>query len=145
MTPESSSGGGSALTAIGFDADDTLWDHERYFQLTQARFAELLRDYADPHHLADHLLAAERRNILHYGFGVKGFMLSMIETALIISNNTIGIEAIEKIIGYGTALLPRPIELLEGVEEVLTALKDRYRLVVATKGDLLAQERKLRN
>jgi putative hydrolase of the HAD superfamily len=90
------------------------------------------------------LLQTEINNLPLYGYGIKGFMLSMIETALTVSNKTISHEVIKKTIALGKELLTKPIELLEGVEEVLTKLKDRYRLVVATKGDLLDQERKLK-
>ncbi len=133
------------IKVIAFDADDTLWVNEPYFQETEKEFCQLLEDYLPQHTVARELLQTEVANLPLYGYGIKGFMLSMIETALKVTNHTIGVEAIDKIIGYGKALLARPIELLDGVEEVLTALKDRYRLVVATKGDLLDQERKLRN
>ena len=133
------------IKVIAFDADDTLWVNEPYFQETEQKFCALLENYLPQHTVSKELFQTEIQNLPLYGYGIKGFMLSMIETALKVSNGTIGVEAIEKIIGYGKDLLARPIELLEGVEEVLTALKDRYRLVVATKGDLLDQERKLRN
>ena len=133
------------IKVIAFDADDTLWVNEPYFQETEREFCQLLEDYLPQHTLARELLQTEIKNLPLYGYGIKGFILSMIETALTVTNNTISVDAIEKIIGYGKALLARPIELLEGVEDVLTTLKDRYRLVVATKGDLLDQERKLRN
>jgi len=135
----------TTIKVIGFDADDTLWVNEPYFQETEKEFCQLLEDYLPQHTVSRELLQTEIGNLPLYGYGIKGFMLSMIETALNVTNKTIGVEAVEKIIGYGKALLARPIELLEGVEEVLMALKDRYRLVVATKGDLLDQERKLRN
>jgi putative hydrolase of the HAD superfamily len=133
------------IKVIAFDADDTLWVNEPYFQETEREFCQLLEDYLPHHTVGRELLQTEVANLPLYGYGIKGFMLSMIETALKVTNQTIGVEAIEKIIGYGKSLLARPIELLEGVEDVLTALKDHYRLVVATKGDLLDQERKLRN
>lgn len=133
----------AALTAIGFDADDTLWDHERYFQLTQARFAELLRDYADPHHLAEHLLAAERRNILHYGFGVKGFMLSMIETAVEVTDGQVPGHVIRHVLKAGRAMLRHPIQPMPSAGETLEALAGSHTLILITKGDLFDQERKL--
>ncbi len=133
------------LKVIAFDADDTLWVNEPYFQETEKEFCQLMEDYLPQHTVARELLQTEIANLPLYGYGIKGFMLSMIETSLKVSNKTISVEVIEKIIGYGKALLARPIELLEGVEEVLTVLKSRYRLVVATKGDLLDQERKLKN
>jgi putative hydrolase of the HAD superfamily len=133
------------IKVIAFDADDTLWINEPYFQETEKEFCQLFENYLPQHTVARELLQTEIQNLSLYGYGIKGFMLSMIETALKISNKTVSVEAIDKIIGYGKALLARPIELLDGVEEVLTALKGNYRLVVATKGDLLDQERKLKN
>ena len=132
------------IEVIAFDADDTLWVNEPYFQETERKFCELLEDFLPQHTTAKELFRIEIQNLSLYGYGIKGFMLSMIETALQITDHRISNEAIEKIINYGKDLLARPIELLDGVTEVLDALKDRYRLVVATKGDLLDQERKLR-
>jgi putative hydrolase of the HAD superfamily len=131
------------LTTIGFDADDTLWDHERYFQLTQARFAELLRDYADTTHLAEHLLAAEKRNVLHYGFGVKGFTLSMIETAIDVTDGKVPGHVIGQVLDAGREMLRHPIEPMPRAEETLEALAASHKLVLITKGDLFDQERKL--
>jgi putative hydrolase of the HAD superfamily len=131
------------LTAIGFDADDTLWHHERFFQLTQARFAELLRDYADPHHLAEHLLAAERRNVKHYGFGVKGFTLSMIETAVDVTDGKVPGHIIGQVLDAGREMLRHPIETMPHAEPTLAALTETHRLILITKGDLFDQERKL--
>lgn len=133
------------LKVIAFDADDTLWVNEPYFQETEHRFCALLEDYLPQHTTARELLQVEIQNLSLYGYGIKGFMLSMIETALKVSENTISVEVIGKILDFGKDLLDRPIELLEGVEEVLLTLKPHYRLVVATKGDLLDQERKLKN
>lgn len=134
-----------AIKVIAFDADDTLWVNEPYFRETEDKFCRLMEDYLPMHSAARELLQVEIQNLGLYGYGIKGFMLSMIEAALKISNNTISIETIGKIIDFGKDLLGRPIELFDGVEEVLLALKSQYRLVVATKGDLLDQERKLRN
>jgi len=131
------------LTAIGFDADDTLWHNERYFRLTEARFAELLGDHAEPEHLGERLLAAERRNILHYGFGAKGFTLSMIETAIEITGGRVPAGVIGEILEAGREILLHPVETLPHVEDTLEALAGRYRLVLITKGDLFHQERKL--
>ncbi|HVY52645.1 MAG TPA: HAD family hydrolase [Devosia sp.] len=131
------------LAAIGFDADDTLWHHERFYQLTQARFAELLRPYADPHHLSEHLAAAERRNLPHYGFGVKGFTLSMIETAIEITDGRVPASVLGDVLEAGRDMLRHPIEPLPHAEDTLRALAGRYRLVLITKGELLDQERKL--
>jgi putative hydrolase of the HAD superfamily len=132
------------LKVIAFDADDTLWDNEIYFQQTEKKFFELLEEYLPQHSVARELLQTEIKNIPLYGYGIKAFMLSMIETAVRVSNNTISLVAIEKIIGYGKDLLDKPIQKIDGVDEVLSSLKGRYKLVVATKGDLLDQERKLK-
>lgn len=131
------------LTAIGFDADDTLWHNERLFRLTQARFAELLADFAAPHHLHDRLIAAERRNLGHYGFGVKGFVLSMIETAIEVTDARVPAPVIAELIRAGQEMLAHPIELLPGARAAVEALAGRYPLVLITKGDLIDQERKL--
>lgn len=132
------------IKVIAFDADDTLWVNEPYFQETEKKFCELLEDYVPQHTAKQELFKTEIQNLALYGYGVKGFMLSMVETALRVTNRTLNIEVIEKIIQYGKELLDKPIEMLEGVEDVLKSLPGHYRLVVATKGDLLDQERKLR-
>lgn len=133
-----------SLKVIAFDADDTLWVNEPYFQNTEKKFCALLEEFMPQHTLSRELFKIEIDNLPLYGYGVKGYILSMIEAALKVTGNTIPIEAIETILQYGKEILNEPIELLEGVEEVLAALKERYRLVVATKGDLLDQERKLK-
>ena len=132
------------IKVIAFDADDTLWVNEPYFQDTEKKFCSLMKQFLPEHTLSRELLKIEIDNLVLYGYGIKGYILSMIETALKVSDNTIGIAAIEKILDYGKELLNEPIELLDNVETVLAGLKDRYRLVVATKGDLLDQETKLR-
>jgi len=132
-----------AITTIGLDADDTLWHNERFFSLTQDRFTALLASYAEPDHLAERLLDAERRNLGHYGYGIKGFMLSMIETAVDITEGRVPGHVIGQIIAAGQEMLAHPIELLPGVEDTIAALTGHYRLVLITKGDLLDQERKL--
>ncbi|MBC7890408.1 MAG: HAD family hydrolase [Ferruginibacter sp.] len=132
------------IKVIAFDADDTLWINEPYFQETENKFCALLEDYLPHHTLAKELFKTEIQNLPLYGYGVKGFMLSMIETALRVSNNTLDIAILEKAIVFGKELLEKPIEILDGVDAVLKALKGKYRLVVATKGDLLDQERKLK-
>ncbi|WP_395540845.1 HAD family hydrolase [Neotabrizicola sp. sgz301269] len=131
------------ITTIGFDADDTLWQNEAYFRLTQERFADLLRDHAAPEHLMARLLEAERRNIGAYGFGVKGFTLSMIETAIEVTEGRVPASVIQEILGAGRAMLDHPVELLPGALEAVTALAQSHRIVLVTKGDLLHQERKL--
>jgi putative hydrolase of the HAD superfamily len=132
------------LKIIAFDADDTLWANEPFFRETENRFFELFQDYLPQHTVARELLKTEIDNLPLYGYGIKGFILSMIETAMRISDKTIPISVIEKIIAEGKELLEKPVELIDGVEDVLKQLKGRYRLVMATKGDLLDQERKLR-
>ncbi len=131
------------IEVIAFDADDTLWVNEPYFQEIEKQFCELLEDYLSQHHVSQELFKTEMKNLAQYGFGVKSFTLSMIETAINVSDRTIGMEAIEKIIGFGKNLLEQPIELLDGVKDVLDDLAGKYKLVVATKGDLLDQQRKL--
>ncbi|MCC6863561.1 MAG: HAD family hydrolase [Rhodobacteraceae bacterium] len=131
------------ITTIGFDADDTLWQNEAFFQLTQDRFTALLTDYAEAAHLQDRLLEAERRNLGHYGFGVKGFTLSMIETAIEITQGRVPASVIAKIIAAGREMLAHPIELLPHAKAAVTALACDHRVVLITKGDLLDQERKL--
>jgi putative hydrolase of the HAD superfamily len=133
------------IKVIAFDADDTLWVNEPYFQETEEKFCELLAPYLSRHTLSQELFKTEIANLRLYGYGIKGYILSMIEAALQISNNTISNEIIAKIILYGKELLEKPIELLDGVEEVLEILNPQYKIVVATKGDLLDQRRKLHN
>ena len=132
------------IKVIAFDADDTLWVNEPYFYETEEKFCALLEDYLPKHSVSQELFKTEMQNLSLYGYGIKAFMLSMVETALRISNKTLSVEIIEKAIQFGKDLLEKPIELLDGVEEVLKSLKGKYRLVVATKGDLLDQERKLK-
>ena len=131
------------LTTIGFDADDTLWHNETFFRLTQERFFRLLADHSDPDHLHDRLLAAERRNLGAYGFGVKGFTLSMIETAVEISAGKVPAAVIGEILAAGREMLSHPVDLLPHARATVTTLAADYRVVLITKGDLLDQERKL--
>ena len=132
-----------SLKVIAFDADDTLWVNEPYFEETEKKFCELMQDYLSHQGLSQELFKIEIENLPLYGYGIKGYILSMIEAALKISNNTINVAIIERIIQLGKELLEKPIELLDGVEETLESLKGKYRLVVATKGDLKDQHRKL--
>ncbi len=131
------------LTTIGFDADDTLWHNERFFRKTQDHFVSLLADDCAADHLHDRLLAAERRNLGHYGFGVKGFILSMIETAIEVTGERVPARVIAELIGAGQEMLAQPIELLPGAQAAVETLAPHFRLVLVTKGDLLDQERKL--
>lgn len=131
------------LKVIAFDADDTLFVNEPYFQETEAKFCSLMSDYLSQQGLSQELFRVEIQNLDLYGYGIKGYILSMIEAAIKISNKTISIEIVEKIIQYGKELLQKPIELLDGVEETLTQLHGKYKLIVATKGDLKDQQSKL--
>lgn len=129
---------------IGFDADDTLWVNEPLYRETEKQFCELLSDFQTADTVTQELFKTEMKNIKLYGYGAKGFVLSIIETALRISNNKVTQSTIDKIIKLGKDLLNKPVVLLEGVQEVLDNLhKKGIKLVVATKGDLLEQERKL--
>jgi len=128
---------------VGFDADDTLWHNERFFRITQDRFTELLASYVEPDHLAERLLAAERRNLGHYGFGIKGFVLSMIETAIEVTDGRVPATVIGELLDAGRDMLAHPIDLLPHAREAVVALADRAEIVLITKGDLLDQERKL--
>lgn len=131
------------ITTLGFDADDTLWQNEEFFRITQDRFADLLADYAPADHLAERLLQAERRNLGHYGFGIKGFVLSMIETAIEVTEERVPAGVIADIIAAGQEMLKHPINLLPHAREAVEALAGEFQLVLITKGDLLDQERKL--
>ena len=128
---------------IAFDADDTLWHNERYFQLSQERFAELLGPYCAPERLGVQLLAAERRNLGHYGYGVKGFTLSMIETAIEVTEGEVQASVIAELLRVGQDMLAHPIDLLPGAADVVQALAKDHHVLLITKGDLLDQERKL--
>lgn len=128
---------------LGFDADDTLWQNEQFFRLTEARFAELLADFADADHLTERLLASERRNLDRYGFGIKGFTLSMIETAIEVTEGRVPAATIGAILEAGREMLAHPVETLPHVPDTLERLAGNYRLVLITKGDLFDQERKL--
>ncbi|HEY9056325.1 MAG TPA: HAD family hydrolase [Aurantimonas sp.] len=134
---------GTSLTTIGFDADDTLWHNERFFQLTEARFREMLADQAAGEVVSSRLLEAERRNLARYGFGIKGFVLSMIETALDVTGDAASPQIMRQILDAGREMLEHPVETLPEAKETLEALAGTYRLVLITKGDLFDQERKL--
>ena len=131
------------LTAIGFDADDTLWQNETFFRMTEQRFADLLSEHGEHHVISERLLEAERRNLQHYGYGVKGFTLSMIETALEVTGHQISPVVIGEILSFGRQMLQNPVETLPHVHDTLEALADSFRIILITKGDLFDQERKL--
>ena len=128
---------------IAFDADDTLWHNEPYFDEAQAKFCELFADYASKQEILQLILSHQVKNLPLYGFGIKAFTLSMIDAALELTNDQISGQGIKKIIDIGRDLLQKPVELLPEVEDVLQQLKGKYKLVVATKGDLKDQHRKL--
>ncbi|MFM1878482.1 MAG: hypothetical protein RLZZ241_1348 [Bacteroidota bacterium] len=131
------------ITTIGFDADDTLWVNETYFRNCEAEFARLLDAYETQNTIDQELFKTEIANLKLYGYGIKGFMLSMIECALQLSNNQVSPKVIGRLMDMGKEMIEHPLELLEGVPEVLSRLHGKYRLLVLTKGDLLDQERKL--
>lgn len=131
------------IKVIGFDADDTLWVNETYFRQTEEQFANLLEGYETKNKIDQELFKKEMDNLDIYGYGIKGFMLSMIESALELSNNRISQATIHEILNLGKRMIEHPVELLDGVKEVLSKLSESYRLIILTKGDLLDQERKL--
>ncbi|WP_394800250.1 HAD family hydrolase [Aestuariivivens marinum] len=131
------------IKVIGFDADDTLWVNETYFREAESEFAKLLSEYETPNKIDQELFKVEIRNLDLYGYGIKAFVLSMVESALELSNYNVGTKTFEAILNIGKTMLNKPVELLDGVEEVLETLSKKYRLILATKGDLLDQERKL--
>jgi len=131
------------ITTVGLDADDTLWHNESIFRLTQDRFRALMAEVAEPAALDAKLAEVERRNLALYGYGVKGFTLSMIETAMELTGNAAPSRIIADILAAGREMLSHPVEPLPGVEAALAELADDYRLVLITKGDLLHQEQKL--
>lgn len=132
------------LKVIGFDADDTLWVNETYYRETEQDFIKLMHSFGDEKVVMDTLTATEVRNIHLYGYGVKGFMLSMMETALLVSDHKAGAEITNGILALGKELLNKPVVLLDGAQAMLKQIKGHYHVILATKGDLLDQERKLR-
>jgi putative hydrolase of the HAD superfamily len=130
------------ITTVGLDADDTLWHNETIFRLTHERFVDLLTDH-DNALIEARLAEVERRNLRLYGYGVKGFTLSMLETAMELCDGAPPPRAIREILAAGREMLAHPVETLPGVDAALAALSERYRLVLITKGDLMDQERKL--
>lgn len=131
------------ISTVGLDADDTLWHNESIFRLTQDRFRELMGDIAAPEVLEAKLSEVERRNLSLYGYGVKGFTLSMIETAMELTGNEAPSRIVAEILAAGREMLAHPVEPLPGVDKALAELSEDYRLVLVTKGDLLHQEQKL--
>ena len=130
---------------IAFDADDTLWENELYFQEFEKAFCRLLIQYLPDSEASQELFKTEIKNLHIYGYGLKSMMLSMIETICRVTNGDVNGHWISEIIKQGQELLQRPIKLLDGVEEVLSQLSEKYVLVLATKGDLFDQKRKISN
>jgi putative hydrolase of the HAD superfamily len=131
------------ISAIGFDADDTLWQNEQFFRLTEDRFAAMLTPYVEAGDVKSRLLEAEKRNLRLYGFGIKGFTLSMIETAIEVTGGNVPSSVVRDILEAGRDMLSHPVEPLPFVADTLEALAGDYRLILITKGDLFDQERKL--
>jgi putative hydrolase of the HAD superfamily len=131
------------IKVIGFDADDTLWVNETYFRDAELEFAKLMAPYETANKVDQELFKKEMENLPLYGYGIKGFVLSMVEMAVEISNHTVSNQTITKILNIGKDMLNAPVDLLDGVETVLKQLSKDYKLIVLTKGDLLDQERKL--
>ena len=131
------------LDLVAFDADDTLWRSEHMFQDAQARFRALLAEHADPEGLGPRMLAAERRNLARYGFGVKAFTLSLVETALEVTENRVPGAVLAEVLEMGREMLAAPVDLLPGAAETLRTLHGHVPLAIVTKGDLLDQERKV--
>lgn len=132
-----------SITTVGLDADDTLWHNETIFRLTHARFVDLLADHGNEATIEAHLAETEQRNLRLYGYGIKGFTLSMIETAMELTNGEAPPHVVREILAAGREMLAHPVETLPGVDAVVAELSEKYRLVLITKGDLLDQERKL--
>jgi putative hydrolase of the HAD superfamily len=131
------------ISVLGLDADDTLWHNETFYQMTRQRFNELLADYVDAGTLEATIEATEKRNLGLYGYGAKGFTLSMMETAIQVSDGKVSSQALSEILTIGRELMNHPVEPLPGVREALEALSAEYKLVLITKGDLFHQESKL--
>lgn len=131
------------LDIVALDADDTLWENEHFFRLTEKDFQSLLADHADPDHLAERLIEIERRNLRLYGFGIKGFTLSMIETAIEVTDGQVSGKTIGELVEIGRTLMQHPIHLVAGARETVETLAVDYSLMLITKGDLFDQERKI--
>ena len=128
---------------IALDADDTLWHNEPVFQAVQERFRELLAPYHDAEWIDRRLTETEKRNLKHFGYGVKGFTLSMVETAVELTEGRISGSDIQRIVDWGREMLEHPVELLDGAAEAVRELAGRHRLMLVTKGDPYDQESKL--
>ncbi|PKV51471.1 putative hydrolase of the HAD superfamily [Aquimarina sp. MAR_2010_214] len=131
------------IKVIAFDADDTLWVNETFFRKAEDELCTLLEEYLSKEEANKLLFDVEMQNLPLYGYGIKPFTLSLIEAAIKISNGNMTIDLVQKLIEKGKEMLQEPIELIDGIDQTLHQLSKKYRLVMATKGDLLDQERKL--
>lgn len=133
------------ITMIGFDADDTLWHSEGYYQAANASFAEIVGRYVDLGDSGVHqrMLATERRNLALFGYGAKGMTLSMVETAIAITGQRISAADIHRLVETGKGVLQHPVELLPGIREAVEAVARDCPVVLITKGDLFHQEKKV--
>lgn len=132
------------IKVIAFDADDTLWVNEPFFRAAEEEFASLMESFMPRHGVIKEIYKTEISNLDKYGYGIKGFILSMIQTALRISDHKIPVTYIDRILQIGYDMMEKPVDILPGVEEVLEQLKGDFKLVMATKGDLVDQEKKLK-
>jgi putative hydrolase of the HAD superfamily len=132
-----------SIRVLAFDGDDTLWHNEGRFQLTQAALRDLLRRHVPDADVDRRLFEIEMKNLSLYGYGIKAFTLSMLETAIQVTDRRIPAEDLEVILGWGKRMLAEPTELLEGVRDALVEMRGRYSLLLITKGDLFDQESKL--
>jgi len=131
------------ISVIAFDADDTLWHNENIYINTHEKFKQLLRQYHNDEWIQQRLNETEIRNLQHFGYGIKGFTLSMIETAIELSEGRVSANEIQKIVDLGKEMLRAPVELLDGVAATIAQLASSYKLMLITKGDLLDQESKI--
>jgi len=131
------------IEIIAFDGDDTLWVNEPFYQDIEKELCRMLQEYLPAKEVSARLLRTEVNNLELYGYGAKAFLLSLIETAISVSGSQVSASVINRIIGMGKQMLSNPVQLLDGVAGVLKELKQRYTLILATKGDLLDQQRKL--
>lgn len=131
------------IDVIAFDADDTLWENENFFRDAEKEFCHIMEEYQSAESIMAELYRVEGQNMEMYGFGIKAFILSMMETAFLVSNKQVRPDQMEAIIAIGKSMLHKDVILLDGIRDLLEKLAPYYRLVVATKGDLLDQERKL--
>jgi putative hydrolase of the HAD superfamily len=132
-----------SIRIIGLDADDTLWHNENIFEQAHIRYRRLLSEYHDAQTLDEALLKTEKKNLRLYGYGIKGFMLSAIETAISLSGGRMRTKEIQAILDMGKEMLDHPVELLDGVAETISTLAESHRLILITKGDLKDQQSKL--